>query len=274
MADDCPVFDVHTHIYPDAIGPRVSAEMAAHAGLSRSYDGTRAGLEQCLAAAGIAGALNAPVATRPTQVDSINAWAATQNRWPVLSFGSIHPDTPDIPTTLRAVVAAGLRGIKLHPEYQAFAPDDPRLDQVWDTCRTLGLIVLLHAGDDFAFAPPCRASPASLARLVARWPGLVVIAAHMGGFRLWDDVERELAGAPLLFDTSFGVGHMPDAQFLRLVGRHGAANILFGSDAPWDNPAATLAALRRLPLTADERRAILWGNAARLLSLPPHGAAS
>lgn len=260
-----PVFDCHTHIFPDDIGPRVMAQLAITAPQPPAYDGTRAGLLRKMSTAGIDGSLNAPVATRADQVVAINTWAAQQNRWPVLSLGAMHPDFPDAPAELRRVKQLGLPGIKLHPEYQAFAPNEPRLEPVWRACRDLGLIVLLHAGNDWQFPPPCRASPAAIACVVRAWPGLTLIAAHFGGFQQWDAVERELAGLPLYLDTSFTVGYAPEAQVLRLARRHGAARLLFATDAPWQDPPVSLAAFRRLPLTPDEQHAILWGNAAGLL---------
>ena len=261
-----PVFDSHVHVYPDAIGPRVVAQLGTVMREPVSYDGTRAGLLTAMAAAGIAGALNAPVATRPDQVVSVNTWAAAHNRWPMLSLGSVHPDFPDVESELRRIRTLGLHGIKLHPEYQAFTPDEPRLEPVWRACRELGLPVLMHAGNDWGFQPPCRATPAAIARVVRAWPGLTLIAAHFGGFELWDDVERELVGLPVFLDTSFAFD--VDEQFVRMVRRHGAARVLFATDAPWQDQAATLAAFRRLPLTPDEQRAILWENAARCLNLP------
>ena len=268
MSYDGPVFDSHTHVFPDAIGPRVVTQLSATLGHAPCYNGTRAGLLQTMTRSGIAGSLNAPVATRADQVPTINTWAAEQNRWPMLSFGAMHPDFSDITDELQRVKELGLHGIKMHPEYQGFSPDEPRLDPVWHACRNLGLIVLLHAGNDWLFPQTCRASPAMIARVVRAWPGLKVIAAHFGSFQLWDEVERELIGLPVYLDTSFTLGTLPDAQFLRMVRQHGPERILFASDAPWQDPAATLAAFRQLPLTPDEQKAILWGNASCLFQLP------
>jgi predicted TIM-barrel fold metal-dependent hydrolase len=267
MNTPAQVFDAHTHIFPDTMGPRVVAQLSATSPLPTSYDGTRTGLLTKLAEAGIAGCLNAPVATRVDQVESINTWAIAQHHWPVLSLGAMHPDYPAVPAELRRIRDAGLPGIKLHPEYQDFAPNDPRLAIIWETCRALGLIVLLHAGQDWQFPPPCRATPAALARIVRDWPGLTLIAAHFGGFRQWEGVAEELIGLPLYLDTSFTIGFLPDETFLHLVRRHGVDRVLFASDAPWQDQPATLASFRRLPFTAAEQRAILWENAARLLHL-------
>ena len=267
MNTPCPVFDSHTHVFPDAIGPRVVAQLSATLRDPPSYNGTRAGLLQKMTEAGITGCLNAPVATRADQVTTINTWAAEQNRWPMISFGAMHPDYPDIPAELQRVQALGMKGVKLHPEYQSFTPDEPRLSQVWRTCRELGLIVLLHSGNDWLFPTPCRAAPAVIGRVLRAWPGLQMIAAHFGGFQLWDEVERELVGLPVYLDTSFTVGYAPDEQFLRMVRRHGVENVLFGTDAPWQDQPATLAAFRGLPLTTAEQKAMLWDNAERLFGL-------
>ena len=259
------VFDFHTHVFPDAVGPRAVAQLSATLPEKPSYDGTRAGLLRKLSEAGIDGALNVPVATRPDQVTAINTWAAANNRWPVLSFGAIHPDFPDIPTELRRVKDLGLKGVKLHPEYQSFSPDEPRLDVVWRTCRDLDLIALLHVGNDWLFEPPCKGSPATIARVLRAWPGLRFVAAHLGGFQMWSEFETELLGLPLYLDTSFAVGRLPEERLLGIIRRHGVDHILFGTDAPWQDPTTTLPAFLRLPLTPDEQRAILWENASRLL---------
>lgn len=263
----CPIFDSHTHVFPDNIGPRVVAQLGAAIPEPPSYDGTRAGLLRKQAQAGICGCLNAPVATRVDQVTTINTWAAGLNRWPMLSLGAMHPDFPDIRTELQRVKSLGLPGVKLHPEFQQFSPDESRLDPIWQLCCDLELIVLLHAGNDCFFAPPCRAAPAVIARVVRKWPALRLIAAHFGGFQLWDEVERDLIGLPVYLDTSFAIGHLPDEQFVRMARRHGMNRILFASDGPWQDSTAALTAFQRLPLTPAEQEAILWKSAASLFGL-------
>lgn len=264
-----PVFDSHVHVFPDAIAARVVAELGAKAGITAPGDGTRAGLLEQLRQAGIDGALNCPVATRPEQVAGINAKAIEGNRWPLLSLGTVHPDTPDPERVLEKLRAGGVAGIKLHPEYQAFDLDEPRLAAVWRACERLGLIVVMHAGEDIGFAPPCHASPAAIRALLSAYPRLTLVAAHFGGWRQWDEVRRHLLGAPVWFDLAFTFGYLPDAEVVAMIRRHGVERVLFGSDAPWGDPGLGLAALRRLPFTPAERDAILWDNAATLFGLKP-----
>lgn len=262
------VFDIHTHIFPDKIAARTVESIGKASNLVPSYDGTRRGLEKALQSAGIDGALNCPIATKPDQVASINNWASDQNRWPILSLGSVHPEFPDLHHCIQRVHEAGLRGIKVHPEYQQFALDDPRMTTVWEACHAHRLIVMLHSGADIAFAPPFRSTPDTVAALISKYPGMQLIAAHFGGWEMWDAVENELLGKRLYLDTSFTLGRLPDETVVRLMRKHGVDKVLFGTDAPWRDQKADLEHFLRLPLTHEEQQAILWDNAAALLRLP------
>jgi len=262
------VFDCHAHIFPDNIAAKTVALLGEEAGIEPSYDGTRAGLLASMQEAGIDAALNCPIATKAEQVDAINRWAAEQNAWPVVSLGTIHPDYPDVPAALSEVRKKGLPGIKLHPEYQLFTLDDPRMDIVWDTCRELNLLVLLHPGADIAFKPPYKTDPVTIGNLLDRWPGLTIVAAHMGSWEMWDDVATHLVGRELYFDTSFTLNCMPPERLVKLARAHGAERVLYGTDAPWRPQKQDLEEFLQLPWNDDERGRILWDNAAELLNLP------
>ena len=260
------VFDVHTHIFPDKIAERTVRSIGEASSLQPSYNGTRDGLVQAMAKAGIAGALNCPIATKPEQVESITAWAARQNRWPVLSLASIHPDYPNKRQFFQELESCGLCGIKVHPEYQNFRLDDPRMTPVWEECNRRKLIVMLHPGADIAFTAPFHSEPKAVAELIAQYPDMRLIAAHFGGWEMWDQVASVLIGKDVYLDTSFTLGRLPDDDLIRLIRRHGIGKILYGTDAPWRDQAADLEYFLKLPLTTKERDAILWENAAALLS--------
>ena len=99
------------------------------------------------------------------------------------------------------------------------------------------------------------------------FPGGTVIAAHMGGYECWDEVETLLLGRPVWLDTSFSVPGLGYQRTLSIMRGHGIDKILFGSDSPWQDQAVDLAELRSLGLTETELAAILGGNAAKLLGL-------
>ena len=267
MQPPCPVFDFHVHLYPNHLAKKAVSHLTECFGNPPAFDGTVGGLKRKLAETGFCGALNLPVATKPDQVASINVWAAANNRLPVLSLATVHPDTPNIPAVLAGAKAAGFKGVKLHPEYQAFALDDPRMEPAWQACADVGLFVFLHAGGERVFKPPFHSSPTTIAALLARHPRLTLVAAHLGGFQMWDESERTLIGKNLILDLSHTLFWMPDDQIVRMVKNHGADRVVFGTDGPWQEPAKVLDAFLRLPLTEAEQKNILWENAARLLNL-------
>ena len=149
-----PIFDAHVHIFPDKIAEQTVVELGKKADIPFHYNGTRDGLLKSMQTAGIQGALNCPIATTPAQVDSINRWSASQNQWPIVSLGTIHPDTPHPENVLEKITAMGLPGIKLHPEYQQFHLLDTRMKPIWAACEQLHLPVVLHCGADLGFSPP------------------------------------------------------------------------------------------------------------------------
>ena len=269
MQPPCPVFDFHVHLYPNHLAKKAVAHLTECFGNPPAFDGTVGGLKKKLAEIRFSGALNLPVATKPDQVASINAWAATANRGPVYSLATVHPDTPDIPEVLAGAKAAGFKGIKLHPEYQEFTLDDPRMEPAWAACADLGLFVFLHAGGERVFKPPYHSSPTTIAALLARHPRLALVAAHLGGFQMWDESEHTLVGKNLTLDLSHTLFWMPNDQITRIIKSHGADRIVFGTDGPWQEPAQVLEAFLGLPLTETEQKKILWENAVRLLNLQP-----
>lgn len=260
-------FDIHVHTFPDRIAKKTVAQLGEFGDVQPSFDGTRAGLIDAMRRAGIAGALNCPVATNPGQVDSINEWAAEQNRWPVLSLGSIHPDSDDSEAALGAVRARGLPGIKMHPEYQEVSLDDPRFRRIAAICRDLDLLLLLHAGADIGFQPPYRSTPMTVRSLVRDLPGLKLVAAHFGSWQMWDDVEKHLLGEDVHLDLAFTLQCIPPDRLADMIRRHGAERVLFGTDAPWRDQTEDVHLFDAVPLSDAERDSILWRNAAGLLGI-------
>jgi predicted TIM-barrel fold metal-dependent hydrolase len=261
------IVDIHTHTFPDDLAARAVAALSARAGIPAHSDGTCAGLRASLTRAGIDRAVMQPVATKPTQVAAINTWAIAHHD-PVnglACFGVLHPADDAWPAEIERLAAAGVPGIKLHPDYQGFFVDEPRLRPLFRALADAGLIVLFHAGVDIGLPPPVHCPPERLARLLDAVPHLTVIAAHMGGYQQWDDVARHLAGRDLYLDTGYTQDDLPPAALVDLIRAHGAARVLYGTDSPWRDQAADLARFRTLPLTPDEQTAILGENAQRLL---------
>lgn len=270
------LIDFHTHVYPDRIADATVRFLAAEGGISpEGGTGTLDDLERTAIRAGVSLAVNLPVATRPDQTASINRFAGAINArgGRVISFGAIHPACENPERELENLCRAGFRGIKLHPDYQGVYADDPRVIRVVREAKRLGLHTVFHGGVDIAFPDDVHATPARLSRLLSslgEGDGQVIVA-HVGGYRLFDEVEKELVGRDVLFDLSYGIRDLPSEQLFRIVTRHGADRILFGSDYPWRDPADVALALSALPLTPEQFALIRSGNARRLLGLPAVG---
>lgn len=267
------MIDFHTHIFPDAVAPR--ALTALQAGAQRvegkavppCTDGTLAGLLASMEHNGIDASVVLPIATKPSQTPSINRFATEVQSQQVISFYSLHPTQGDWEAVLDEIAAVGGRGIKLHPEFQFTDADSPEMLRILRKAADLQLIVVLHSGRDIGMPPPVHCTPEQLARALDAVPDVCVVAAHLGGWRMWDEVERYLVGRNLFLDTSFVVDYIAPEQYLRIIRNHGAERILFGSDNPWETPVHTLEGLQALSLTQDELRMITHENAAGLLRL-------
>ena len=279
--------DSHVHLYPDAVAKKVTQPLAERFGNPPSFDGTVEGcvLKDC--ADHIAASINLPVATRAQSVEHTNHfWSAFTpyayahgdreissgaNGARVYSLASFHPLVEDKRRVLESIAQDHFTGIKFHPEYQQFRYNDSSMDEVWRIMADLGLVAYFHAGGERVFKPPYRSSPAEIARLQERFASLRIVAAHLGGFGMWDETEREIVGSTVYLDLSHTFFWAEKEQIRRIIENHGAGRILFGTDAPWQDPGKVLAEFLSLDLDATSREAILWRNAARLFSLPVDG---
>lgn len=260
--------DFHTHAFPDRIaGGALDTLSRTGGGLKPCRDGTLASLSAVTRRTPGARALILPIATKPAQQTSINNWAAAVDGPQLMSFGSIHPDAPDALEELERIRALGLKGVKLHPEYQNFFVDDPKMKPLYRRMAELGLICLFHAGMDAGFMPPSHCSPERLRRALNWFEGSAVVAAHFGGYMMWDEVLEKLCGLPLYLDTSYSHSRMIKPLAQAILKRHGADRVLFGSDSPWSPVEDELLFVRSLELAPEVERAVLCENARRLLGL-------
>lgn len=281
------IVDIHTHTFPDRIAAPALEKLRSMCHAMSFSDGTMAGLRGSMASAGVDRSVVLPVATSERQVVHVNdASAAINDRAAetgVYSFGCIHPDFSDWKAELARIKELGLKGVKLHPIYQGVNFDDLRYLRILDRAAEVGLTVLTHAGRDIGFPDRVHCSPEMVVRALRRVGPVKLILAHMGGWRNWDQVEELLTDTSVYLDTAFALGKiiplgdgyygphdlemMGQEQFMRMVREFEAERILFGTDSPWRGQGASLAQIRALPLTVEERDGILGGNAVRLLGL-------
>ncbi len=267
------LIDFHSHIFPDRIAERTLDVLKAgalkydHVNAISYFDGTKEGLVRSMAENGVDISVTLPIATKPTQTDSINSYAATVTDEKIISFASLHPENDNIDKILENIKESNFRGIKLHPEFQSFYVDSPICLKILKKAEELKLYTVFHAGHDRGLPPPVHGAPKHFKNALEYVSGKYIIAAHLGGWRMWDDVEKYLVGTQMYFDTAFIQDDITPEQAKRIILNHGSEKILFGSDNPWENPKDTLAFLNSLGLNKDEFDDITYKNALKILSI-------
>ena len=254
--------DFHTHIYPDAIAQRATQSTCSFYDLHTELVGSVEGLLAQCREAGVTHALLLPVAVKADQVRHINAYTAqiVAEYTPFEGFGAYHAAVEDPAAELEALEALKLRGVKLHPDIQQFAIDDPRLFPMYEALGDR-LPVMLHCGDPrYDYSHPQR-----LKRLLHLFPKLRVIGAHMGGWELFDEAFELLHSENCYLDISSSRMFMTPEKMRRLIQGYGADRLLFGTDFPLWSLRDEVEAFKALGLSAEEEAKITWRNAMALL---------
>lgn len=261
------LFDMHVHMFSDKIAEKALSHLALLFGHQPLTKGTVCDTGQKMKEWGVTSFTALNIATKPGQQRIINDWAASVQANSIFCFGTVHPDAPDAAEEVARIAELGLRGIKLHPDFQKFLIDDPKLYPIYEAASSLSLPITFHVGRDPDSVQVPYATPSGIARISSLFPDLTIIAAHMGGARMSDEVEQTLAGKNVYLDTSLSNVFCPPDQFIRIVRKHGSERILFGSDCPWQSPLEEFRWIERLGLSSADRENIYWNNAARLLKL-------
>ena len=266
------IIDFHTHTFPDEIAAKTVAKLGKVAGIEPKTDGTLNGLLESMERAGIDLSVIMPVVTRPEQFQTINNVAAKINEEygdRVISFGGIHPNSLNYKKELDYIKSLGLKGIKLHPDYQGVMIDDIGYKHIIDYASQLDLVIMVHAGVDIGLPEPVHCPPEKSLGIINELQPPKLILAHMGGWKQWDQVEELLCGTQVYLDCAFCSNYMSPEQFERLVQKHGADKILFATDSPWENPKDTIAWVESTSLTEEQKKKIYVENACRLLGIVP-----
>jgi predicted TIM-barrel fold metal-dependent hydrolase len=256
------IFDIHTHAYPEKVAGKAVQFLNKYYKLTCQGTGTLDDLKASAKDGGVEYLLVHAVATKPSQVEDVNTWIGSHISPKVFGFGTIHPRYRNIKGELERIRQLGLKGIKLHPDFQAFYANDPSMDIIYQNIRGV-MPVLIHAGDE----NNDYSSPRRIADVVDRYPGLTVIAAHLGGYSQWDESEKYLIGKDLYIDTSSSLMTLPPERAADIIRRHGVEKVLFGTDYPLTRHREELERFYALGLEDWENQLILFDNAKRLLKL-------
>lgn len=256
------IIDIHAHVFPEKIALKASEAIGGFYGILMECDGTVSSLLEAGRKCGIGTFVIHSVATMPHQVKAINDFIAdTARQYPdrFVGFATLHPGYASIEREVDRVVALGLRGIKIHPDFQKFLVDSKEAMKIYETIEGR-LPILVHCGD-------YRYENSKARRIVSvmkRFPKLRMICAHLGGWSEWEESATVLESSDVFVDTSSSLFKLTPRQARRIIDRYGVDRVLFGTDYPMWSPEHELELIGSVELTTEERDKIMHENAERL----------
>ncbi|HLE54714.1 MAG TPA: amidohydrolase family protein [Thermoplasmata archaeon] len=193
----------------------------------------------------------------------------------LLAFGGIHPWLTKDPEgdVERLVSRHELRGIKIHPPHQLFAPNayvDGKMPNLWRIYRAaerVHLPIMFHTGTSvFPGARSKFGDPMALDDVATDFPDLTILMAH-GGRPLWCDTAFYLLRAHN--NVYLDISSIPPARLLEWFPQIEkiADKILFGSD--WPGPGIPgikeeIDGVKALPLSDSLREKMFVANARKI----------
>lgn len=258
------IIDSHVHIFPDKIADKAVASVRDFYDLAMSYDGRLDTILTEGAKAGVDKFLILSVATAADQVTGINNFLAKcvhEHSDKLIGFCAMHPDFEEPETEIKRAAELGLKGIKLHPDFQRFEIDSEKAMRIYKAAAGK-MPILFHTGD---FRTEWS-SPSRMAKIAEMFPDLDIIASHFGGWSEWDEAARVYKTKNVYVDSSSSLYSMSPEEARKMIDVFGADHVFFGTDFPmWDIPTE-LERFSKLPLTDEEREMIFHKNIENLLA--------
>jgi|LSQX01.3.fsa_nt_gb predicted TIM-barrel fold metal-dependent hydrolase len=265
------VIDVHTHCFSDELAVKAIPILAKRAKTKPYCDGTINCLRESMKKSGIDISVVQTIATKAQQTRTINKWASEIQSEDIIAFGTIHPDYKEWKEEIEYLKNNKIRGVKFHPDYQNFCVDEKSMYPIYEKLFSEGMIVLFHSGVDIGLPAPYHCTPENLSKVIDAFPQGNIIAAHMGGHKYWDEVQKYLIGKNVYFDTSYSFRYLGIEVMEKMIKNHGADKILFGTDSPWGEQLKELNYIRRLNIPKPDKDLILGINFERLLQKSKQG---
>ncbi len=281
------IIDFHTHSFPRAIAQKAMEHLSDNGHVAYFTEACTDVLIGAMRENGVDYAVNLPVMTNPDQVVRVNDRQLRHKEEllssGVICFGGLHPEFSGYKEEIARLKSHGIKGIKLHPAFQGRHINDISYKRILSAISEEGMIALVHCGFDPGFPGVNYAAVPEILEVIDEVQPQKMVLAHMGGWQTWDEVENELAGAPVWMDTAYSLGpvipkrghedlvqyhfNLSQEAFVRLARKHGTDRVLFATDCPWALHRTYIEFIQNAPLTDEEKAAILGGNGAHLLGL-------
>jgi len=279
-----PIIDIHIHAY-ETIQPGIPAswagEMEAQA-LTSSEDATKH-LQQVLSQMNKNNIVLA--LTSSTSLNAIKTWKQAE---PDAFIGGIQTNDKGLPIvspdSLKLLKDQGVIEVfgELGFQYFGLSPDDPRIDPYYKVAEKNNIPVCLHTGlgppgGPHSFAPEFRTTlgkPTLFEPVLVKHPKLKAFLAHAGWPFISETIAMMYIYPELYVDIGVLTWALPKKVYYsalkELMDAGFGKRIMFGTDQMIWPEAIDIAVqtVRNTPfLSEEEKRDILYNNAARFLEL-------
>lgn len=194
----------------------------------------------------------------------------------IVGFASIDPHKRSAVEELEhAIRNLKLNGLKLHPQVQAFEPNDQKYYSIYSKCVELNIPITFHTGSTYWGAGLAGgggvklrySDPMLLDDVAADFPELKIIMAHPG----WPWQDEQLAIAMHKENVYVDLSGWSPKYFQPLLVTYMTKMIpqkfLFGTDYPMLTPQRWLQDFDQLNASDEVRKMVLGENARKLLKL-------
>lgn len=272
------LIDVHTHFMPERLLAKVRAYFDAAGPLigrpwpiAYRQDGQER--VDLLRGFGVRAFTSMLYPHKPDMARWLNDWSADfAARTPDCLHTATFFAEPSAAEDVQRALDQGARVFKCHLQVGGFDPNDPVLDGVWGRLADAGVPVVTHCGS--GPVPGAHTGPAPINELMARFPALPLVIAHLGMPEYVEFLDLATRYERVMLDTTMAFTDFAedDAPFPRSALSRLADlgdRILLGTDFP-NIPysyAVALAALERADLGKGWMQAVCHDNAARLFGI-------
>jgi len=268
------LIDFHSHVFPDKIARATIDALEKNSNGKAHTDGTVDGLIKAMDRANCDICVTLPVLTKPTQFDSVANFAINLNKTfkdsdrKIISFAGMHPRCENVYDKMKFLKENGIKGVKIHPDYQDTYIDDDGYFEILKSAKELDMIVVTHSGvDDGYLDCPVRCTPDRVLKLINEVNHDKFVLGHFGAHKMWEETLEKLAGKNVYFDTAFSLHEISEELFVKIVNKHGEDKILFATDCPWRDIKDDLSIIKSFNLSSEILEKILYKNAIKLLGI-------
>lgn len=239
---------------------------------ARNFMATRENCRKSMDEAGVTYAVCLPIAPYLTFEDLRQAAVKDPG---IIPFTSVdYTRTYDVSSEIAAHVAAGARGLKLHPTIQNIPLTSRETFAAVEAFAPHDLPVLFHCGYSSYYLDeethkenPAYSEIHYCRDLVRAFPKVSFVAGHAGIYQVGEVISM-LSGFP---NVSVDISFQSPEKIRDLLSSFGPNRVMYGSDWPWGSRKTPMKTVK-IACRGDKvlERKIYYENAARLLRMEPH----